>query len=237
MKYLIYIFITTGTLHFSCTQTKKAEPVDDKLPKAATQNQTVLTSLDTVIGKDFALLKAELNLDNKGISFYNTFDKWDGGFNMEYYEGLKIVYNGDTLKNLKTLASSSCQNFNLKFFFAPWGDSIDNLDGFHYTKVANGSVVYLIQSGYFYGCNGKFCNNGALLILKFHDNKLQNGYIIGINKSKANAIPTESYMKDEKLNLKFEVLDNNERKDYATIAINDSIQINSSNVPAFFCVK
>ncbi len=236
MNFLKYICIASSVLIFACNHHKKKMPLEEKLTDAATLSQTLLTDLDTIFGKDFTMLKAELIIDNKYLSFYNIFDYWDGGFGMHHLVGLKIINNNDTLNSFTTLPSSECQGMNLKYIYAPWGDSIDNEEGFNCTKVTNGSDTYIIQSGYYYGCGGTFCNNGAILILKFSEDRLIKGYLIGIDKSLSEAKPVRSYIKYEKLNLIFEVWDTKENMEYATVVISDSIQIISSGLSPFFCI-
>jgi len=95
----------------------------------------------------------------------------------------------------------------MDFFEVFKGDSIDNPEGFHFLTFKNGDVEFIVLRGYFYTCNGSFCNNGVLLVLNFQKDVLRKCYLVGVDKSQINLSNITGNIVNSELQLTIENLE------------------------------
>jgi len=146
----------------------------------------IVIKVDTIRNQYGFSIRTILKCGHKTIELINKFLK-DGrgdGFStsMKNYLGLTAICDGKAINNFKSFATGIC-DYSIPFFEDFKGDSIDNEYGFNCKELITGNDRYLLLQGYFSGCNGSFCNNGVLLILRFQNNILSSGSLIGIDKS------------------------------------------------------
>lgn len=215
----------------------------------ACQNQFIKLSSNNNI--DF--IEFDTIQDNKTISLISSFDFEYGKINMintfqkdsvfdesnpfvrDLYTGFSIDYKDSIYNHIINLDCSESENY----FGVYRGDSIDNIEGFTPLIAKDDTNYFLIMEGYYYGCNGSFCNFGSILILKFKAKEIQQIYLLGIDKTIYSLSRMEaSILDDENLSLRMHSEDN----DFLDLIFNNKIEfkdrkLTSCELPGIVCIK
>jgi hypothetical protein len=205
--------------------------VSNKIKVVSLQFDTLKQSGSTVVRNIIALGPKKFSISNNFVSSKN------GELSIRNYKGLSVAYNGKILKNTVDLYGKNVRKC-LDFFAVFKGDSVDNELGFNalyrINSYAGKQTEYFLLNGYYYGCNGSFCNNGALLVVKIVDNTLNNLYLVGIDRSIVDVSSTTINIEKGNLIVKLYKYD---RNDLATsLVLSNKIEL-KKNVGYVYCIK
>ena len=252
------IFISTFFSFFSCNgRIKKNEEINNsnvnnkiiidttntKKVKDLDSNNVVLESFDTVFTEKGISQIERLKLDNDEIIFITKFkgSKTTDVLSIRNYEGLKFIFKGDTVNNFIKSIQGIPLNNSIAFLPVFQGDSIDNINGFKYKKVLSNKYNFWILNGYFYACNGLFCNNGVILILREDLYKKScNAFLIGVRRDLVDLDSIRFFTKENNLFLKANVGQDN--KMVLLQIFNSGIKLVDKQYSlllknGFFCIK
>jgi len=156
----------------------------NQFTKSSSNNNIDFIEFDTIQDNKNISLISSFDFEYGKLNMINTFQK-DSAFDesnpfvRDLYTGFSIDYNDSIYNHIINLDCSECENY----FGVYRGDSIDNIEGFTPLIAKNDTNYFLIMEGYYYGCNGSFCNFGSILIFKFKEKELQQVYLFGIDKT------------------------------------------------------
>lgn len=178
-KSIIYataVAIVISFVLLSCKQQSSGAVSDQKMIE--------FVGLDTIETDNRVSLISDFELRKKDLSMIHTFSKnslFDKRnlFDKDSHISFCISYNDSLYKDIIGL---DCNNRE-PFLGVYKGDSIDNIEGFNPLFIENDVSSFLIMEGYYWGCNGSFCNFGSILVLQFKETELQKIYLFGIDKT------------------------------------------------------
>jgi len=200
--------------------------------KKEMNNKVIVLNTDTIFTDTVVSYLTGLKLGDKEIKIENKFlyDKKQATseiFNLRKYLGLNVVNNKSSINQFVSFKNSLCDNASWKVFTVFKGDSIDNPEGYNYKYIVNNKTEYYILNGYFFGCNGSLCNNGAILVLSFVNGKLMKGALFGIDKTIINLKTLKPMIKNNSLFLTIES-DNNGKKKKLELSFGKEINLLSN---------
>jgi len=193
-RYALLIMIIATTF-ISCNDFSKnvSEQVDSDIKNTKSSvgelndsNDVIFESVDTVLIKNEHLQIERLKLGKEEIVIKTKFkgSKSNDVLSIRNYEGLQVIFKGDTINNFIKEIDGIRNDNPMVFLPAFRGDSIDNIEGFEYKNLITEGNQFWILTGYFYGCNGSFCDNGILLVLKKGLVKKESkAFLIGIRRA------------------------------------------------------
>jgi hypothetical protein len=177
---------------------------------------------DTIQNDKNISLISSFDFEYGKLNMINTFQK-DSAFDesnpfvRDLYIGFSIDYNDSVYSHIINMDCSGYENY----FGVYRGDSIDNIEGFTPLVVKNDTNYFLIMEGYYYGCNGSFCNFGSILILKFKEKEIQQIYLFGIDKTIYSLNKMETCILDDEY-LSLRMYSNN--NDFLDLIFNNKIE-------------
>lgn len=175
-KYLYFVLI--GSIGISCT----TNPSETFISGIIAPESNFVR--DTIISDTLIIFKTILKVENKEIVFENRFKNQkdqnkEDMFLLQNYLGLTVSNNNSQLKFLISFERENCRDTLGNYFAVFNPDSIDNPEGFNFKKIINDDFTYYILTGYFFGCNGSFCNSRCIIIIKFNAGRIDKGYLFG----------------------------------------------------------
>jgi len=196
----------------------------NQVAKSSSNNQNI----DIIQNNMNISIISSFDFEYGRLNMINTFQKdsvfdENNPFVRDLYRGFSVEYDDSVYNNVIGIDCPDCESY----FGVYKGDSIDNIEGFNPLVVENETDCFLIMEGYYYGCNGSFCNFGSILILKFKEKKIQKIYLFGMDKTIYSLNRVEANILEEG-NLYFRMYsDNNDSLD---LILNDKIEFKNKEI-------